>query len=283
MFEHLFDYGRMTAVAFDPDPGEIDLAWPGPAVGRSPNHPHADRRSVLDSGTVAAADLVRPVAELARRAVPPLTVLGPLTPVLPGGLRRGSTVAVTRSISLLLALLGGPSSAGAWCALVGLPPVSAEAAAEYGIDLSRLAIVPAPGSRWLTAVGGLLDAVDVVAVRPPVRVGDGDLSRLAARVRGRDAVLVPYLAGRSRWPRVDVELDLSGGQWCGLGTGHGRLRGRKVTVTATGRGQAARPRSTTCWLPSATGGIDHLADLPVATVAPVAAILPAAVPVLRAG
>lgn len=237
------------------------------------------RISALDSGAVAAADLVRPVAALARRAVPPLPVLAPLVPVLPQGLRRGSTVAVTRSISLLLALLGGPSADGAWCALVGLPGISAEAAAEYGIDLSRLAVVPTPGPGWLTAVGALLDAVDIVVVRPPPRVSDGDLRRLAARVRGRDAVLVPYLAGRDRWPRTDIELDLADGQWSGLGVGHGRLHRRQVTVTATGRGQATRPRSVTCWLPAATGGI---ASVTTAT-APVRRPHLEHRPILRAG
>src|SRR5580704_2708009 len=82
------------------------------------------------------------VVDLGRRAAPPLPVPPALAGLLPTGLRRGSTVSVAGSISLLLALLGASSAAGAWCALVGLPPISAEAACEYGIDLARLAIVP---------------------------------------------------------------------------------------------------------------------------------------------
>ena len=71
-------------------------------------------------------------------------------------------------MSLLLALLGAGSAAGAWCALVGLPSISAEAAAEQGIDLARLAIIPTvDAAAWATAVGALLDAVDIVAARPP--------------------------------------------------------------------------------------------------------------------
>ncbi len=221
--------------------------------------PSVSRRgSVLDSGSVSAGDLVGPVSTLARRAVPPLGVLEPLQSILPDGLRRGSTVSVAGSVSLLLAVLGGPSAGGAWCALVGLPSISAEAADEYGIDLARLAVVPAPGAGWLTAVGALLDAVDVVVVRPPLRVSDGDIRRLSARARGHDAVLMPYLGGRARWPRADVELGLEVERWNGLGTGHGRLRGRQVTVTASGRGQGGRPRSTTCWLPGPAGGIGVL-------------------------
>ena len=53
-----------------------------------------------------------------RRGAPPLPVHPALAEVLPGGLRRGSTVAVSGSVSLLLAALGAASASGAWCALV---------------------------------------------------------------------------------------------------------------------------------------------------------------------
>ena len=105
--------------------------------------------------------------DLGRRAAPPLPVDPALSAILPHGLRRGSTVAVGGSISLLLALLGTASADGAWCALVGFPHISAEAAGEYGIELSRLAVVPVLGQNWTTAVGALVDAVDIVAARPP--------------------------------------------------------------------------------------------------------------------
>ena len=84
------------------------------------------------------------VVDLGRTPAPPVhpcRCIRPCDGLLPGGLRRGSTLSVSGSVSLLLALLGAGSAAGAWCALVGLPPISAEAAAEQGIDLARLAIV----------------------------------------------------------------------------------------------------------------------------------------------
>ncbi len=71
--------------------------------------------------------------DLGRRGAPPLPVDPALAPILPHGLRRGSTVAVTGSVSLVLALLGAASADGAWCALVGFPHISAEAAYEYGV------------------------------------------------------------------------------------------------------------------------------------------------------
>jgi hypothetical protein len=92
--------------------------------------------------------------------------------LLPGGLRRGSTVSVSGSLSLLLALLAEASAEGAWCVLVDLPLGSAtrlgtEAARDFGIDLSRLPVVPAAGESWTNVVGALLDAFDIVAARAP--------------------------------------------------------------------------------------------------------------------
>jgi len=142
--------------------------------------------------------------DLTRRVAPALPIHPALSPLLPDGIRRGSTVSVSGSVSLLLALISTASAEGAWCALVGLPTISAEAAAEYGLDLQRLAIVPQPGASWTTAVGALLDAVDIVALRPPTRAVPGDVRRLAARARNRDAVLMPYQPGTAvngeTWP-----------------------------------------------------------------------------------
>src|SRR5664279_2136460 len=189
--------------------------------------------------------------DLGRRCAPPLPVHPALCEVLPGGLRRGSTIAVSGSMSLLLATLGAASAVGAWCALVGLPYISAESAAEYGVDLSRLAIVPSPGSGWATAVGALLDAVDIVAARPP-RLVPGDVRRLSARARTRESVLLPY----GEWPGADVRLRADGGQWSGIGEGTGRLRARRLDVNAQGRGRAAHPRTVSLWLPASGGGLD---------------------------
>ena len=210
----------------------------------------------LATNTVLDGPATGSASDFGRHRPPPLPVCPALSSLLPSGLRRGSTVSVTGSVSLLLALLGPASAEGAWCALVAMPPISAEAAAEYGIELSRLAVVPHPGNGWSTAVGALLDAVDVVVTRPPGHVVPGDVRRLAARARTRDAVLVPYLAGDAAWPGADVRLRVRKGQWAGIGEGYGRLRQRRVTVVAEGRGQAARARSAQLWLPAAGGGID---------------------------
>ena len=196
------------------------------------------------------------------RTAPPLPVASALSTLLPNGLRRGSTVSVSGSVSLLFALLGAASAAGAWCALVGFPRISAEAAREYGVDLTRLALVPSPGEGWTTAVGALLDAVDIVAARTPGGRGlpPGDIRRLAARARSKDAVLVPYLmatgSAEAGWPGAEVRLHAHDASWTGIGAGDGRLRARQVEVTVSGRGQAARTHTASLWLPADGGGIE---------------------------
>jgi hypothetical protein len=213
------------------------------------------------------------------RTAPALPVASALDELLPTGLRRGSTVSVSGSVSLLLALLGAASAGGAWCALVGFPRISAEAAAEYGVDLARLALVPEPEAGWTTAVGALLDAVDIVAVRPLSspggrRLAPGDIRRLAARTRSKDAVLVPYLTGigageagwpgapgEAGWPGADVRLHAHDGVWTGIGVGDGRLRARQVEVTVSGRGQAARTHTASLWLPAEGGGLESATPL----------------------
>jgi hypothetical protein len=184
--------------------------------------------------------------------------------LLPDGLRRGSTVSVSGSLSLLLALLADASAEGAWCVLVDLPVGSAtrlgaEAARDYGIDLARLPVVPAAGESWTNVVGALLDAFDIVAARAPARLADGDLRRLAARARSRDSVLLPFLTGQ-RWPMADLRLTAEPGEWSGIGDGHGRLARRRMRVSVEGRGQAGRSRRVALWLPGGQGGVEPYGD-----------------------
>jgi hypothetical protein len=183
-----------------------------------------------------------------------LPVLPPLPDLLPwDGLRRGTTVAVGGTTSLLLALMAGPSQAGSWCAVVGVGSLGVVAAAEMGVALDRLALVPAPGPEWPVVVAALLDALDLVVVAPPERMRGSDARRLSARARQRGSVLVPF----GQWECADVRLSMDGGIWTGLGSGHGHLQARRVTVSAEGRGSAARPRRIQLWLPALGGAISQ--------------------------
>ncbi len=210
------------------------------------------------NGAAALAELVRPAGDTdeggLHRVLPVVPELSGLLPSR--GLRRGSTVAVATGrsapgsggTSLLLALLSAASRSGSWCAVVGVPALGALAAAESGIALDRLALVPNPGPEWPTVVAALIDGVDVVVTAVPGPVSGSIAGRLAARARQRGSVLVPF----GRWDGADVTLQIQQGRWEGLGPGRGRLRRRRVTVLARGRGAAARPKEATMWMPGIT-------------------------------
>ena len=242
----------------------------------------ADLRALLERAQPGA---VRVAAEapVTSGVLPVLPSLAPLFPA--GGLRRGSAVEIAvredaipvgsrgrrgpaeragrpgerpgyaerpeaGGCSLTLALLAAASSAGSWCVLVGAPGLGLAAAAEAGIDLSRFALVPAPGQAWARAVGALVDGFDLVAVRPPADLASSDARALTARARHHGAVLLSL----GPWPGAEVRLVPVGSNWEGLGDGSGRLTVRRVQVRATGRGTAGgRPRTAELWLPGRDG------------------------------
>jgi hypothetical protein len=183
-------------------------------------------------------------------------VVEALEPLLgEAGLQRGSVVSVvgpagSGATSLALALVAGPSASGSWVAAVGLPWLGLPAAVEAGVNLGRLALVPAPEpAAWAGVVAALVDAFDVVLLRPERRARPADARRLAARARERGAVLV-LLGPPGGWHEgPDVVLRIDRTRWEGLGDGHGRLRARRVRVEATGRRRAARPRTADLDLP----------------------------------
>ncbi len=131
---------------------------------------------------------------------------------------------------------------------VALPDLGVLAAAEAGIVLERLVLVPAPGAqRWGAAIAALLDAVDVVMAGCPGRPRAAEARGLAARARERGAVLVPVGGG---WPAPpDLAMTVVAARWEGLGQGAGHLVRRRVEVVAGGRGAAARARRAVLWLP----------------------------------
>jgi hypothetical protein len=164
--------------------------------------------------------------------------------------------------------------------VVGVPDLGLLAAAEFGVAVHRLALVPRPGDEFPSVVAALLDGVDLVAAAPPgdaertgavaraggtgraSRAGEGGppaaaggkieprvARRLSARARQRGSVFLPL----GPWPGVDAELSCVDGRWSGLGHGHGYLRQREVLVLCRGRGAAARPARARVRLPAVGG------------------------------
>jgi hypothetical protein len=182
-----------------------------------------------------------------------LPVREPLASLFPGGgLARGSVVAVEGSVWLALAVAAGASQAGSWCAVVGFnkPLLGPAAAAEVGVDLTRLVVVPSPGDQWATAVAALLDGVDVVIARPLRDVKPAEARRLAARARERGSVLLTI----GPWPeQPDLRLRVDRSEWLGLHAGYGRITARRCRVAAVGRGSAARERRVDTTFPGLAG------------------------------
>jgi hypothetical protein len=186
-----------------------------------------------------------------RLDAPVLPVLPALAPLLPGGgLRPGAAYSIASSASLLFALLAAPSQAGSWCGVVGMPQLGAEAAEGLGVDLSRLVLIPDPGSRWLAVTATIAEVLPVVAVRPGGRASDGDVSRLAARLRDRGAVLLV----QGPWAQAEASIGVADPGWTGLGRGHGYLAGRELTVTVTSR-RTPVPRRGRVLLPAVDGAL----------------------------
>jgi hypothetical protein len=232
---------------------------------------------MFDHGDVAGAEeLARDlgtgdgVADLVRRVRPTdlardrqLPVLPALDGVLPApGLRQGTTAAVgaapgvTGATSLALALAAGASQAGSWVAAVGLGSLGLVAASEMGVAFERLVLVADPGrdrDGWAPVVASLVDGFDVVLVAAHA-LRPADARRLVARVRERGAVLVA-VGGDLPGQRSPLQLTVTSSRWEGLGEGWGHLQGRRVTVEAGGRGEAARGRRAELWLPDPDGTV----------------------------
>jgi hypothetical protein len=203
-------------------------------------------------GVRTAAQLKQPDHE-APAGVGSLPVTPALAELLPGGgLRRGSTVSVSGSTALILALLAEATQQGSWAAITGLPELGVAAAAELGVDLDRFALIPHPGAEVVGVVSALIDGFDLVVLGP---VATGGVQpplarRLAGRVRNRGAVLITAGA----WPGVDLELRVTHRKWRGLTEdGFGHLEYRDVATTSRGRGAAARPHTVALQLPGPGG------------------------------
>jgi hypothetical protein len=186
-----------------------------------------------------------------------LPVLPALRDLLPAGaLQRGSVVAAGGWSLLCLALAAGPVASGAWCVAAGIPEFGVLAAADAGLDPARLLLIPDLGPNWPQAVASLLDGCDLVMLRPPGRPPAQARRKLEAAVRRHGAVLL--VAGD--WDGAQVRLRIAAQEWTGIGSGHGRLRGRRAQVVADGRGGWSRPQARWLWLPGPDGAVTAVAQ-----------------------
>src|SRR5699024_7531528 len=103
------------------------------------------------------------------------------------------------------------------------------AAAEFGIDLRRLVLIPEPGPQAAGVLAAIVDGFDVVAVGAGAVLRPGQRRRLLGRARTqRTAVFAP-------WREMPTRLAVERTAWTGVGSGGGYLRQRRLTVRRSGR------------------------------------------------
>ena len=188
-----------------------------------------------------------------------LAVVPALESVLPAGLRRGSVVVTdgVAATSLALALAAGPSAAGAWLGVVGMPSLGVLAAAELGVAVERLFLVAAPPvEQWAEIVAAVIDGAELVMATPPPGVRAAAARRVQARLVSRGAVLL--LAGGEQIGafQPDLRLATTQAEWEGIDHGAGRLRARRVRVAVGGRRAEGRFVAHELFLPGPNGGIE---------------------------
>jgi len=216
----------------------------------------------------------------------PIAVPEPLAPLLPGGIRRGETLALPGDAPepaaetalrppfgpgavdyLTLALLAGALRQGLWCAAVGVHGLGGAAlagllggAALHEGALQRLLVVAGPGERWAEIATVLADGVDLVLVRPPGPVPAQTARRLDARLRqgsGEESRHRAALLVLGAWPGARTVLRVRRLGWSGFDRGVGHLVGGEAVIGAEDR--TRRLRTVQVRLPDGLGAETSLA------------------------
>ncbi|HEX7321593.1 MAG TPA: hypothetical protein VF299_01475 [Mycobacterium sp.] len=160
-----------------------------------------------------------------------------LAGALPAGLPRGTVAVLSGARSLVLSMVAAVTAAGCNAAIIGLPDAGLLAAAEMGADLSRLAVIPDPGTDPVEVAAVLMDGMDLVVLGlggrsvPAPRAGV-----LMARARHRGCAL---LVTGGDWKGATLRLGARVRCYemtCGTAIpGFGRIGAVRLEVRARGR------------------------------------------------
>jgi hypothetical protein len=196
---------------------------------------------------VPARDLCLPVDEVLATMLPD------------AGLQRGRVIGCSgvAAWSLALGLISRAVSTGSWAAFVGAPMVGLEAAAEFGVALSRVVLVDADGSSsvWAERVAAAADGFELIVTCPPVGA-ERVVRRVRQRLQARGVVLVAVSASTPSLA-CDLELSSTSVTWAGIGQGAGHLRARRVMVEVAGR-RMPRPVERELLLPCPNGRLRRI-------------------------
>ena len=200
-----------------------------------------------------------------------LPLLAEFEHLLPGSVvQRGSIIGChgSAAVSLALAVAAGPSAAGAWVGVAGMPSLGAAAAGEMGVALERLVVVSEPATgfddrRWGEVLAAMVDGFDVLLLGPILQhLRPATARRVASRAQARGAVIIVVSPSeRSNVFATDLRFGAAQAEWTGLGAGHGVARGRRVTVELVGR-RVPRPRRCELLLPGDDGRVQVAVPAP---------------------
>ena len=215
-------------------------------LNRSEQLEQLRRQMAAVSGKVG---VTRPVTEVANEVLPTAESLLPvpesLAGPLPMGLPRGVVAVVSGARSLPVSMAAAVTADGGHVAVVGLPDFGLLAAVEMGADLSRLAVIPDPGTDPVEVAAVLMDGMDLVVLGLAGRTVTATRARaVVARARQKGCTL---LVARGDWQGATMRLDARVGGYettAGHGgvsvSGSGRISRVRLSVRAHGR--AARSR-----------------------------------------
>jgi len=174
-----------------------------------------------------------------------------------GGLRRGVVYEISEGRSLLWSLLAGPSQAGHWIAIIGMAHLGLQAAADAGVNLERLVLVPQPGNSGFSVTSTLADSLPLVVLNPSGPLPpQAQRDRFQARLRERGTTLLI----RATWPGSEGRLAITQRSWDGLGHGFGLLSQQHITLSHQHRRETT-PRHVDLCISSRGIEVQHRATI----------------------
>jgi hypothetical protein len=158
----------------------------------------------------------------------------------PNSLPRGTVAVVSGARSLPLSMVAAVTAEGGHAAIVGQPDVGLLAAVEMGADLSRIAVIPEPGTDPVEVAAVLMDGMDLVVLGLGGRSVPATRARaVVARARQKGCTLL-VTGGDWQGASTRLEARVCGYEIAGPGRpGVGRIS--KVRLAMRGRGRSFGP------------------------------------------
>lgn len=198
---------------------------------------HLRRRIAAVSGKVGGGRRgAAPAADPLPASESLLPIPETLGNVLPAPLPRGTVAVVSGARSLALSMVAAVTGEGGHAAIVGHPDAGLLAAVEMGADLSRIAVVPDPGSDPVEVAAVLMDGMDMVVLGLGGRSVPATRARaVVARARQKGCTL---LVTDGDWQGASARLDarVCGYEITGRARpGFGRIAKVQLTYSVSGR------------------------------------------------